>query len=231
MKTIEVLLDPTALARRGAELIADAADAAVRDRGRFTLALSGGGTPDVMFEEMSRLQLPWAQTHIFQVDERVAPDGHSDRNWVALRARLVENAPLPAANVHPMPVTAPDLEAAAMAYATEIADLCGTPAVLDLVHLGIGDDGHTASLTPGDPILRATEDVGVSQEYRGRVRMTFTYPLINRARSILWLVSGPDKIKPLRGLIDGDDSLPASGVRSDRATLLVDELTAGDLDL
>jgi 6-phosphogluconolactonase/glucosamine-6-phosphate isomerase/deaminase len=126
-----------------------------------------------------------------------------------------------------MPVEAANLEAAAAEYAVTLRDLAGTPPVLDLVHLGLGPDGHTASLVPGDPVLGVTTaDVAVTGAYQGRRRMTLTYPALDRARSVLWLVTGADKTEMLRRLRDGDPTIPAGRVRSDRATVLADAAAA-----
>ncbi|HLF41056.1 MAG TPA: 6-phosphogluconolactonase [Acidimicrobiia bacterium] len=217
---LEVVADAAALAAEGARRIGAEARAAVAARGRFVLALSGGRTPAAMFEALAAADLPWRDVHLFQVDERVAPDGHPDRNLTGLRSALVDRVPIPPANVHPMPVTEADLEAAASGYTAALHG-AAPGGMLDLVHLGLGDDGHTASWPPGDPVVDVTDrDVAVVGPYRGRVRLTLTPPAVNRARRILWLVDGADKAGALRGLLDGDPSLPASRVRRDEAVVL-----------
>lgn len=227
---VEILPDRQALASRAAALVAERAVGAVRTHGRFSLAVSGGTTPNAMFEGLTGHRLPWERIHLFQVDERVAPDGDPDRNLVALRRRLLSQVALPRTNAHLMPVTATDLPAAARRYSAELEQVCGNPPVLDLVHLGLGDDGHTASLAPGDPVLDLTaEDVALSAPYRGRVRMTLTLPALNRAARILWLVSGAAKAPALRRLLAGDRTLPAARVRTDAAILLADRAAAPDL--
>ena len=132
------------------------------------------------------------------------PPGDADRNLTHLHESLLEHAPLRPEQIHAMPVESADLEAAAREYAATLAAIAGTPPVLDLVHLGLGPDGHTASLIPGDPVLEVTDaDVATTGVYQNRRRMTLTYPLINRARSILWLVTGSEKHEMLRRLLAG----------------------------
>ena len=215
---IEILSDAQAVAERGAEVVADAAAEAVAERGRFTLAVSGGRTPWVMFAALYG-RMPWEKVTIYQVDERIAPDGDPERNLTQLQRSLPAGG---ASDVRAMPVTAHDLEAAAAAYANAL------PAVFDLVHLGLGPDGHTASLVPGDPVLEVTDrDVALTGEYQGRRRMTLTYPVLNRARRVLWLVTGDDKVDALAGLRAGDESAPAGRVSSERALVLADAAAAG----
>jgi 6-phosphogluconolactonase len=225
---LEVLADDAAVARRAAALIADHAHAAVQARGQFTLAVSGGRTPWAMLAALAALPLPWAQVQLFQVDERVAPDGDALRNLTNIRASLLDHAPLPAANVHAMPVTARSLHAAAEVYARTVQAVAGTPAVLDLVHLGLGADGHTASLVPGDAVLAVSDaDVALTAPYQGHRRMTLTYPVLNRARCVLWLATGADKREMVARLRAGDHGIPAGRVRSDRARLLCDAAALG----
>ena len=158
---IEVLADADAVARAAAATIAADARAAVAARGRFLMAVSGGHTPWVMLRELANEQVPWNDVHVFQVDERIAPAGDPDRNLTHLRASLLEHAPLPPEQIHAMPVEMPDSEAAAKQYAQTLREIAGSPPVLDLAHLGLGPDGHTASLVPGDPVCDVTDaDVG-----------------------------------------------------------------------
>ena len=220
---IEVVPDGDALARRGAAHIAEHARAALEARQTFTLALSGGRTPQAMLSALTAVALPWERVHVFQVDERVAPPHHPDRNLTALAANLVDQVPIPAPNVHSMAVDQPDLEGAAEHYAAELQAVCGPAAVLDLVHLGLGDDGHTASLVPGDPVLSTTDrDVAMTGPYNGHRRMTLTYPILDRARAILWLVAGTDKVDALARLAAGDPHIPAGRVNQLRAHVLAE---------
>ena len=215
---IEVLPDARAVAQRGAEIVGSAAAAAIAERGHFTFAVSGGRTPWTMFADLAG-KLPWEKVTIFQVDERVAPDGDPDRNLTQLEQSL---PPGGAADVRAMPVWSEDLEAAAAMYADAL------PEQLDLVHLGLGPDGHTASLVPGDPVLDVTDrDVAVTGVYQERQRMTLTYPALNRARQILWLVTGKDKVDALAQLRAGDPSIPAGRVSTAHAVVVADAAAAG----
>ena len=227
---IDVLPDADSVARQAAGIIAREARAAVAARGCFIMAVSGGRTPWMMLRVLSGQEMPWDKVHIVQVDERVAPAGHPDRNLTHLHDSLLKQAPLAADRIHAMPVEAPDLEAAAAQYAVTLQELAGSPPVLDLVHLGLGPDGHTASLIPGDPVLEVTsEDVALTGIYQGRRRMTLTYPILNRARFILWLVTGSDKTDMLARLRDGDRSIPAGRIRHAEAVVLADRAAAAGL--
>jgi 6-phosphogluconolactonase len=224
---LETLADDAAVAQRAAAFIAERACDAVRQRGRFTLAVSGGRTPWAMLRALAALDLPWAQLQLFQVDERVAPDGDAVRNLTNIHASLLAHAPLPAANLHAMPVTAPDLKAAVRDYAATLQRVAGAPAVLDLVHLGLGSDGHTASLLPGDAALQVADaDVALAGPYQGHRRMTLTYPVLDRARAVLWLATGADKRAMVARLLAGDRYIPAGRVAAQHALLLADRAAA-----
>lgn len=227
---VEILADADAVAGRAAALVArEAHDALVR-RGRFVLALSGGRTPERFWRALARETVPWDRVDLVQVDERVAARDDPDRNWTGLERRLVAPASLPPERTHPMPVEAVDLAAAARSYADLLARLAGTPPVLDLVQLGLGADGHTASLVPGDPVLRVRDaDVASTGPHAGRRRMTLTFPALDRARRVLWIVCGAAKADVLARLVAGDPALPASAVRRDRALLLADRAAAARL--
>jgi 6-phosphogluconolactonase len=207
------LPDPATLAVHAAEMVADMARKAVSERGRFTFAVSGGHTPWSMFAELAKEEVPWSAVEIFQVDERVAPDGDPDRNLTNLRKSL-GNSP---AKVIAMPVNEADLAAAAAGYAEKL------PARFDLVHLGLGPDGHTASLVPGDPVLQVTDRlVAVTRPYQGHERMTLTYPGLALADNLLWLITGEDKKEPLALLLGGDRSIPAGRVEARYSVILAD---------
>jgi 6-phosphogluconolactonase len=225
---VEILADAGAVAERAAGVIAADARAAVAARGRFVMAVSGGHTPWVMLRALAGEDVPWKAVHVMQVDERVAPAGDPDRNLTHLRESLLSHAPLPPGQIHAMPVESADLTAAAAAYATTLESFAGVPAVLDLAHLGMGPDGHTASLVPGDPVLDVTDrDVALTGVYMGRRRMTLTFPVLDRARRILWLLTGAEKVPMFPRLTNGDTSIPAGRVRRDAALVLADRAAAG----
>jgi 6-phosphogluconolactonase len=220
---IEVLPDTDATARRAAAVIADEARKAVAARGRFVFAVSGGTTPWLMLRHLAAENVPWSAVSIAQVDERAAPDGHPDRNLTHLRESLLERAPIRPEQILAMPVTDTDLAAGAVQYIRTLEAVAGSPVVLDLVHLGLGPDGHTASLVPNDPVLAVTDrDLAITGEYQGRRRMTLTYPALNRARLILWLVTGAGKADMLVRLRAADPSIPAGRVSQERAVVLAD---------
>jgi len=225
-----VLADAAAVAVEAVRVIAQEARRAVAARGRFSLAVSGGHTPWQMLRALASEDVPWNSVHVAQVDERVAPMGHPDRNLTHLRDSLLEQVPLPPEQICAMPVESPDLEAAAAQYARLLEEIAGAPPVLDLVHLGLGPDGHTASLVLGDPVLDlADADVALTQLYQGRRRMTLTYPALNRARRVLWVVTGAEKAGMLLRLREGDVSIPAGRVRQEHALVLADRAAAEDL--
>jgi 6-phosphogluconolactonase len=224
---IEALADAGAVARAGAAFTAQEARAAVAARGRFIVALSGGHTPWQMLRALAEEPMPWAGVHVVQVDERVAPAGDPDRNLTHLRESLLAQCPLRPEQVHAMSVESADLESARAQYAMMLQQVAGTPAVLDLAHLGLGPDGHTASLVPGDPVLDVTgSDVALTGVYQGHRRMTLTYPVLNRARRIVWLITGRDKADMLTRLYEGDDSIPAGRIRRDHALVFADHEAA-----
>ena len=214
---LETVADPAAVAAAGAAFVAERARAAVAASGGFHFAVSGGHTPWAMFAELASQQVPWEAVVIYQVDERVAPPGDPDRNLAHLRQAL-GTAP---AQVRAMPVNDSDLEAAAAAYADSL------PAHFDLIHLGLGPDGHTAALVPGDPVLAVTDRlVALTRPYQDRVRMTLTYPALARARQILWLITGSDKKEPLAKLLASDTTIPAGRVEAEASLVMADRAAA-----
>lgn len=227
---IRILADAATVAVETAKFIAEEGRGAVAARGRFCLAVSGGQTPWLMLRALAREGLAWDKVYVVQVDERVAPPGTPERNLTHLRDSLLAHAPLPPENVCAMPVESPDLEAAAGSYALMLQGIAGSPPVLDLVHLGLGPDGHTASLVPGDPVLEVTDaDVALTQLYQGRRRMTLTYPMLNRARRILWVVTGGEKTGMLARLRDGDVTIPAGRVSQEHVLVIADRAAAARL--
>jgi 6-phosphogluconolactonase len=226
---VEIFPDDESLSKRAAAVIAAAARAAVSERGRFVMAVSGGKSPWVMLADLADEDVPWANMHVFQIDERIAPPGDPDRNYVHLRDSLLKHAPIPPGQIYPMPVEDPDSEAGARKYAQTLEAVAGKSPVLDLAHLGLGPDGHTASLIPGDPVLNVTDrDIAITGVYQGRNRMTMTYPVINRARKIMWLISGKDKVEALKKLRAADPSIPGGRISQTQALLLTDKDAAGE---
>jgi 6-phosphogluconolactonase len=226
--SLEVLETADAVANRAAQMIATLAKEAVEARGKFLFAVSGGHTPWVMLRALAVAQIPWPAVRVFQVDERVAPAGDADRNLTHLKESLLEHAPLRPEQIFAMPVELEDLDRAAAEYAQTLQRECGSPAVLDLVHLGLGPDGHTASLVPRDPVLSVTDkDVATTGAYQGRRRVTLTYPTINRARRVMWVVTGAEKVSMLQRLLLGDTGIPAGRVSREKSLVLADVAAAG----
>jgi 6-phosphogluconolactonase len=218
---LEVAGDERAAARRAAELIAEAGAAAVADHGYFGFAMSGGRSPWAMLAMLGELdEMPWGETELFQVDERIAAPGDEARNLTHMVLGLSMDHQT---SLRPMPVTQRDLEAAARTYESSL------PEPFDLVHLGLGPDGHTASLVPGDPVLEvADRQVALTAaEYQGHRRMTLTYPALAAARRILFLVTGAEKREPLAQLLAGDHSIPAGRVDNPEIVVVADEAAAG----
>src|SRR4051812_11578038 len=217
---LEVVADEKAAARRAAELIAAAGARAVADHGSFSFAMSGGRSPWSMLAILGDLEeMPWRETELFQVDERVASPGSEDRN---LTHMVLGPSMDPQSALRPMPVTHRTLDEAAHEYEPSLPDR------LDLVHLGLGPDGHTASLVPGDPVLEVTDRrvAMTTNEYQGHRRMTLTYRALADARQIVWLVTGEEKRGPLQQLLAGDESIPAGRVRNDSMSIVADRAAA-----
>jgi 6-phosphogluconolactonase len=227
---MEVFADDESTAQAAAKFIAAEAAAAVAARGQFVMAVSGGHSPWIMLRALATEEMPWDRVQVVQVDERVAPPGDPDRNLTHLRESLLDHSPIRSEQIHAMPVESPDLDAAARQYASTLGNIAGSPPTLDLVHLGLGPDGHTASLVPGDPVLNVTNvDVAITGIYQGRRRMTLTYPVINRARRILWLVTGSEKVGMLARLRKSDESIPAGRVVQHQAVIFADRSATGGL--
>jgi len=224
-----VSASPETAALSAARDLAESIRAAVDARGLCLLALSGGRSPGKMLMALARQHVPWRSVHIFQVDERAAPDGSADRNWTGLQENLLDSIDIPAANLHPMPVEDHHLEQAAERYFADLAGVAGPAPVFDLVHLGLGGDGHTASLIPNDPVLNESgKDVAVTGKYQGYRRLTLTYPCLRRARQLLWFVTGTEKAAMLARLRQHDRSIPAGRLGHDRNVVYADRSAAPD---
>ncbi len=203
------------LVERAAEALAVALDARLREQPRVSLALSGGRTPWPVFRRLADAAIDWGRVDVYQVDERVAPSGDPARNLTGLREALLDHV---TATVYPMPVEEPDLSVAALQYAASL------PPRLSVVHLGLGDDGHTASLVPGDPVLEVADRlVAVTAPYRGHRRMTLTLPALNAAAVVVWVVSEAGKTEMLEKLRAADPRIPAGRVAQAHALLITDE--------
>jgi len=213
-----VVDDPIAA---GARTIAEATTASIAARGRCALAVSRGAE---LFRELARASVDWTAVDLFQVDERAAPDGSPERNLTAIERELVRGRTTP--RVHAMPVTG-DLDAGAAAYGVDLIEACGSPPVLDVVHLGLGADGHTASLVPGDPVLDVVDRwVAVTGSYDGYRRMTLTYPVLDAARCVVVLAAGEQKARAVAAVRAGDASVPAGRLRAPDTRVIVDPAAA-----
>jgi len=224
---VEVCPTSAAAAARAADFIAAELRAAVKDRGLGTVALSGGRTPELMMRALAAARLPWPQIHIFQVDERIVGDDDERRNMNTIRAAFGQSL-IPVDNVHPMPVNSSPLESGAAQYSTDLGTMAGAQPSLDVVHLGLGEDGHTASLVAGDGALASDSDVAITGLYKGVHRMTLTLQVLDRARRRIWLVTGSSKRDIVRRFLDADPELVASRVRREAAILVLDDDAAGE---
>ena len=215
------------LAQRAARRFYEATERAIADpqRGRFLVALSGGSTPRALHQalvEHYRDLIPWERVQVFWSDERCVPPEDAESNYRMARETLLEQVPLPAANIHRMPGERSDYDAAAADYEAEIRQVFGLPPDVllrfDLILLGMGPDGHTASLFPGTAALHENSRLVVANQGTKPPpqRLTFTYPLINSARQVMFLAAGADKAEALRDVLSGQTTIeerPAVGVR------------------
>ena len=215
---IVVAPDTASAAREAAAWIARQLRIAVSRRGEATVAFSGGSTPALMLAALAEMSVPWAVTTVFQVDERLAPDGDPDRN-----ASLLDVLTPLRTTIRLMPVTAPDLDAAKRRYAASLPDR------LDVVHLGVGDDGHTASWPPGDPVIDDRGRVALSRQYSGRVRMTLTVSAVNAARRRLVLATGAVKAPVIERWLLHDHALPIDRVSRTNTIVVLDAGAAARL--
>jgi 6-phosphogluconolactonase len=220
---VEVRPSADDAARYAAQFIASELRAALASRKRASLALSGGSSPRQMFHELAACQLDWNNIAVFQVDERVAPADDPARNLAAIADELVRHGGLPRQNLFPMPVENQDLQRACAHYELSLQRAAGQPPTLDVVHLGLGADGHTASLFAKDGALEErARDIALTGVQAGFRRMTLTLPAINRARRIVWFVIGAEKSTVLAALTQGRLAAPAGRVERARAVLITD---------
>lgn len=215
--------------RAAAKFIAARLTQAARERGLATLAISGGSTPWGMFGRLAAQEVPWNDVHIFQVDERIVPLDHEARNWKRFLANPLARC-VPDANRHAMPVEVEDPELSAAQYARALIERAGDPPVLDVVHLGIGEDGHTASLFSDDPLLEESQClVGVSHRYQKHRRLSLTLPALNRAQCVVWFAVGAARRDAMTRLFARDVAIPASHVERDRAICFTDADAAPEI--
>lgn len=224
---LEVFPSPE-LFDRAAAVVADAMQRRIAEEGRCAIALSGGSTPAPMFRRLAAAEIDWSVVDVFQVDERVAPAGHPDRNLTLIQRDLCGHIPDgDGLRLHPMDVTTHRLDAAAVAYAEILEHVCGRPPVIDVAHLGLGADGHIASLVPDDPVLDVRDRwAALTRSYRGYVRMTLTYPVLDDARLVVLLVEGEDKAEALAAVLNGDRDLPAGRLAASDVIVLADPAAA-----
>jgi 6-phosphogluconolactonase len=215
--TLDVLPDPEALARRAAEIVLAAARAA---RGRFAIALSGGSTPRRLYQVLATMPMPWERTHWFWGDERFVPPTDNASNYRMTREALLAHVPVVADHIHPIPTTGLAPDAAASAYERTLKDFYGVTELLperplfDVVLLGLGTNGHTASLFPDKPVLDERRHwVGSMDDAEAGPRITLTYPALESSREVLFLVAGGDKKTVLREVLDGDRRHPAARLK------------------
>jgi 6-phosphogluconolactonase len=246
-RNVEIKSTEDEVARTVADMVRDITNRAVSERGKCSLSLAGGTTPHGLYHllgsEGLRGEIPWQQVDVFFGDERDVPQDHIDSNYLMVQRTLLDRVPIVPDKVHPMPADAPDLQEAARQYEQRIRQLVpggpnGVP-MFDLVLLGMGSDGHTASLFPHNDALHEGEKLVMAYHVPilGRSRMTFTYPLINAARNIIMLVTGEDKAKAVSRLLSGEQQdawdLPAAGVvpyNDGELTIVLDALAAKNMD-
>lgn len=226
---LQVLPDAETVAKKAVQIIVEVARERASVRGKFLFAVSGGSTPWKVLRQLADTALPRDAIELFQVDERIAPAGDPQRNLTQIKENLLDHSALNQKQIHAMPVERTDIDSAAESYAQLLQELCGNPPKLDLIHLGLGEDGHTASLLPGDPAQKSHAPIAITNEYHGLRRMTMTYPTINAARRRLWIVTGANKRPMLERLYHGDSSIPAGRIERKNAIILADQNAAGRL--
>jgi 6-phosphogluconolactonase len=196
-KTVEILPDQSALVKRALDLILSKIETAIKERGRFTIALSGGSTPKPLYEAIANQKLPWDKIHVFWGDERYVPPDHPDSNELMARRAWLDRVDIPEANIHPMPTLEADPAVAAVKYEQHLHHFFNSASgefpSLDVVLLGMGDDAHTASLFPHTEALKIRDRLITVGNKDSSIRITFTYPFINSARSVIFAVAGANK--------------------------------------
>ncbi len=221
MLHLEVLDTPEAVTERALEVFLTTVQEAVQKQGRCSVALCGGSTPQALYAQLAlRSGVPWAQVHFFFGDDRYVPHDHPNSNYRMVQEVLFSKAPIPLENIHPMP-TGKTAAEDAQAYAATLADYFRPePPRFDLILLGMGNDGHTASLFPGDESLEATGVVTVAHPRLSEeaiatapVRLTFTFSTLNQAHKVLFLITGKAKQKILAQVLKGEGGFPAGRVR------------------
>jgi 6-phosphogluconolactonase len=234
-RTVEVLPNVAAVVNRALELVIEQANAAIAERSRFSMALAGGSTPKPLYEAIAQQSLPWDKIHVFWGDERYVPADHPDSNEGMARAAWLDHVAIPAANIHAMQTNLADPAVAAQQHEQQLQDFFhvapGEFPALDLVLLGIGDDGHTASLFPHTAALQVRDRLITVGEKGGQPRLTFTAPFINQARHVLFLVAGANKQPALRQIfatIGDDDTYPARLITAAGTTWWLLDQAAGE---
>ena len=218
-----------AAAEKAAQLIGEYLNEVLSKKPIASIAFSGGRSPIQMFKHLVEQDIDWARVEIFQVDERIAPAGDTARNLTALQQHLFSRVDIPDTQVHAMPVETNNITTSLDEYATRLKTSAGDPPRLDIIHLGLGDDGHTASLPPGDNVLNSKQLVDICEEFNDYRRMTLTYPVLNMASAIVWLVTGADKQPMLDRLLAGDTQIPAGRVNQAQAILVADKAAGAQL--
>jgi len=223
MKTV-IFPKAADVASASADYLAEQITATLGTKATFSMAISGGRTPWEMLRHLAQAELPWERVHLFQVDERIAPEGHADRNLTQLLQAIAGTEMATRLHSYPMPVNEANLVLAAQQYADTLWQITGD-GCLDLIHLGLGTDGHTASLIPGDPVCAEQQlDIAcTTYPYQERLRMTMTYPLLNRAKKLLWIVTGSEKREMLQQLLKQNHNIPAGKVAQTAAVGYVDQ--------
>jgi 6-phosphogluconolactonase len=238
IRRVEILPDAPALVAQAYTEIIPLLEDAIAKRGSATLVLAGGGTPQPLYEKLAAADLPWDRIHLFWGDERYVSEDHPDSNYRMAKEALIDRVQIPMANIHPMPTAAGDPAADAQLHEAHLQDFFqlspGEPLQIpafDVILLGMGDDGHTASLFPGTDALQVCDHLITVGEKSGQPRITFTYPLINQARTVIFLVAGENKQTALQQVFspDGDNgAYPSRAVSAQENLIWMLDRAAGE---